>query len=144
MKHGWSKKAFWYVNNKKWRKWCKFVSPFLFNNTYGLPVLTTDPKLQINYFIFDRLTYRLVVLNRRWKGDCFKIMIFVYVCSTWSLVELETRYDSWVTGNDVNDMFVSRFLFNNTYGVPVLTMVNKCPNQVFYVSKVDLQTISSK
>jgi hypothetical protein len=42
MKHDWTKNTFWDVNNKKWRKWCKFVSPFLFNNTYGLPVLTMD------------------------------------------------------------------------------------------------------
>jgi hypothetical protein len=32
------------VNNKKWRKLNKFVSPFLNNNTYGLPVLTKDKK----------------------------------------------------------------------------------------------------
>jgi hypothetical protein len=42
MKHGWTKHAFWDVNNKKWRWWCKFVSPLLFNNSYDLPVLTMD------------------------------------------------------------------------------------------------------
>jgi hypothetical protein len=36
--------SFWDVNNKKWRKWCKFVSHFLYKNTYGLPVLTKDTK----------------------------------------------------------------------------------------------------
>jgi hypothetical protein len=33
MKHGSSKNAFWDLNNKKWRKWCKFVWHFLINNT---------------------------------------------------------------------------------------------------------------
>jgi hypothetical protein len=44
IKHGSTKNAFCVVNNMKWRKWVKFVSPFLFNNTYGLPVLTMDTK----------------------------------------------------------------------------------------------------
>jgi hypothetical protein len=44
MKHGWTKKAFWYVNNKKWRKWWKFVTPSLFNVSYGLPVTVMDNK----------------------------------------------------------------------------------------------------
>jgi hypothetical protein len=34
------------VNNKKWRKMCLFVSPFLFSNTYALPVLINDNKYQ--------------------------------------------------------------------------------------------------
>jgi hypothetical protein len=44
MKHGSTKNAFWDVINKKW---CKFVSPFLFNNTYGLPALTKNTNFQI-------------------------------------------------------------------------------------------------
>jgi hypothetical protein len=47
MKHRWNKNAVWDVNNKKWRKWWKFVKPFLFNITYGFPVLTNDNKFQI-------------------------------------------------------------------------------------------------
>jgi hypothetical protein len=31
IKHGWTKNAFWKMNNK-WRKLCKSDSPFLFNN----------------------------------------------------------------------------------------------------------------
>jgi hypothetical protein len=54
MKHGWTKNMFWDVNNKKWRKRCKFVSPFLFNNIYGLPVLKMDTKCpnQVLYVCF--------------------------------------------------------------------------------------------
>jgi hypothetical protein len=33
MKHGWIQNPFRVVNNKKWRKWCEFVSLFVFNNT---------------------------------------------------------------------------------------------------------------
>jgi hypothetical protein len=33
MKQGWTKKAFWDMNNKKCRKLCKFVSSLLFKNT---------------------------------------------------------------------------------------------------------------
>jgi hypothetical protein len=42
MYHCWTKNALSEVNNKEWRKWCKFVSTFLLNNTYGLPVFTID------------------------------------------------------------------------------------------------------
>jgi hypothetical protein len=53
IKHDWSKNAFWAVNNKKWRKWCKFVSPFKFKNPYGLLVLTKTPNVLIKFFTFD-------------------------------------------------------------------------------------------
>jgi hypothetical protein len=39
-----TKNAFWEMNNNKWRNWCKFVPPFLFNNSYGIPVRTKDTK----------------------------------------------------------------------------------------------------
>jgi hypothetical protein len=68
---------------------------------------------------------------------------FVYVCSTSSLVVLKTCFETWITRNDVNGVkFVLRFLFNNTSGLPVLTMGTKCPNQVFYVWLGDLQTFA--
>jgi hypothetical protein len=41
-------------------------------------------------------------------------------------------------------MFVSLFLFNNIYGLPVLTIDTKCTNQVFYLSLIYLQTICAK
>jgi hypothetical protein len=49
------------------------------------------------------------------------------------------------TKKDVNVVnFISPFLFNNTYGLPVLTMGTKIQNQVFYLRLVDLQTICAK
>jgi hypothetical protein len=77
----------------------KFVSPFLFNNTFGLPLLT---NVQIKYFMFAWSIYRLLVLNRGWKRDTFQIMIFEFLSSTWSIVALKTRFETWITRKDVN------------------------------------------
>jgi hypothetical protein len=169
IRHGWNKNAFWDANNRKWRKWCRFVTPFLPNNTYGLPVVTKDtkfpshvfyvwlidlhtifvkfgletwfspnddickclldmkhgwninafwgvnkekwrkwcvfhisylitlkaylcsqctPNVQIKYFMFDLSIYILFVLNRCCERDPLEIIIFVYVSSTWSIVEV--------------------------------------------------------
>jgi hypothetical protein len=57
---------------------------------------------QIKYFTFDWSIYRLFVLNKGGKRDSLQIIIFVYVCSTWSIVEFETRFEGWMTRNDVN------------------------------------------
>jgi hypothetical protein len=46
VRHSWTKKAFWDVNIMKWRKWCKFVSPFLSKNAYTIPVLTKNTNVQ--------------------------------------------------------------------------------------------------
>jgi hypothetical protein len=98
------------VNKKKWRKWCKLVSSFLFNNTYGLTVLTMDTKCPNQVF------YDWLVLNRGWKRDSLQIMIFVNVCSIWSLVELKTRFEMWVTRNYVNGVS----LFNLSYFITLM------------------------
>jgi hypothetical protein len=57
------------------------------------------------------------VLNRGWKRDSLEIMIFVYVCSTWSIVEVKTRFETWITRNDVNDVS----LFNLCYLITLMT-----------------------
>jgi hypothetical protein len=44
MRYSWTKNAFWDVDMKKRRNWNKFVSSFLSNNCYGLPVLTKNIK----------------------------------------------------------------------------------------------------
>jgi hypothetical protein len=100
--HRWTKNAFWDLNNKKWRKWYKFVSPFLSNDTFGFIVLTKDTKCPNQVFMYDWSIYRLFVLNRCWKQDPLQIKIFVYLCSTWCMVELKTRFDSRITRNVVN------------------------------------------
>jgi hypothetical protein len=102
MKHGWTKKAFWDVNNKKCRKWCKFVSPLLLITLMDYLCSQWTPDVQIKYLMFDWSIYRLFVLNSCWNRDSLQIMIFVYVCSTWTLVELKTRFETWITSNDIN------------------------------------------
>jgi hypothetical protein len=60
------------------------------------------PNFQIKYVMVDWTIYRIFVLNRGWKLNFFQIMIFVYVWSTWSTVELKPRCVTWITRNDVN------------------------------------------
>jgi hypothetical protein len=102
MKHGWSKNVFWDVNN---RKVVNGVS--LFHLYYLITLMVClcsqrTPNVQIKHFMFDWSIYRLFVLNWSWKRDSLQIMIFVFVCSTWTFVELKTRFETWITRNDVN------------------------------------------
>jgi hypothetical protein len=60
------------------------------------------PNVQIKYYMFNWLMYRLYVVNRGWKRDSRQIMIFVYVSSTWSIGEHKTRFETWITRSDVN------------------------------------------
>jgi hypothetical protein len=125
------------------------------------------PNVQIVFFIFDWSIYRLFLLNRAWNLEKIQMIIFAHVCSTCSVVELKTRFEKWISRNVVNGVnlflfsclitlttydtkwrklctFPSHFLFNNTYGLPGLTMGPKCSNQVFYVWLVGLQTTCAK
>jgi hypothetical protein len=92
-----TKNAFWDVNSKKCRKWCKFFSPLLCNNTQ---CSQWTSSVQIKYFMFDWSIYRLIVLNRAWKRDSLEIMSFV--CSLdMGAVDLKTRFESWIKRNEV-------------------------------------------
>jgi hypothetical protein len=62
------------------------------------------PNVEIKYFMFLWSIYRLFVLNRVWKRDSFQIMLFINFSSTWSIVELKTRFEMWITRNDVNSV----------------------------------------
>jgi hypothetical protein len=58
----------------------------------SLPVLTMGSKhvlVQINYCAIEWTTYSLFVLNKGWKLNSVQVMIFVYVCSTCSVVALK-------------------------------------------------------
>jgi hypothetical protein len=132
MKHGSNENAFWDLNNMKWRKWCKFVPPFIFNNTCGLLVFTMNTKCanQVFYvWLVDLQTICAKYGRERWfypNDDIRKCLI--------------DMKHSWTKGaiSDVNNKkwcnwwkFVSPFLFDDTYGLPVLAKDNKCPNQYF-------------
>jgi hypothetical protein len=74
------------------------------------------PNIQINYFMFDCCIYRLFVLNRGWKRVSILIMIILYVCSTWGIVELKTRFETWITRNDVSGVS----LFHLSYVIIIM------------------------
>jgi hypothetical protein len=44
-------------------------------------------------------------------------MIIAYVCSTWSIVKLKKRFETWITRNYVNGVS----LFNLTYLITLMT-----------------------
>jgi hypothetical protein len=110
-KHISTKNAFCVTNNKKWRKWCKFVSSLLLLTLMVYLCSQWIPNIQNNYFMIDWLIYRLLVLNTSWKRDSLQMMIFVNVCSTWSMVEFKTIFETGITRNDVNGVS----LFNLPY-----------------------------
>jgi hypothetical protein len=65
-------------------------------------------NVQIKYFKFDWSIYRLFVLNTAWKRDSLQMIIFVIFCSTWSMVQLKTRFESCITRNCVNGLRLFR------------------------------------
>jgi hypothetical protein len=69
------------------------------------------PNIQNKNFMFDWSIFPLFVLNRAWKRYSIQIIIFVYVCSTLKLVDLKTRFETWITRNDQNGVS----LFHLTY-----------------------------
>jgi hypothetical protein len=79
------------------------------------------PKVQIEYFMFDWSIYRLFVLNTGWKRDSFQMMKYVNVYWTLSIVELKTRFETWITWNDVSGVS----LFPLFYFITRLTCVHK-------------------
>jgi hypothetical protein len=87
MSHIWTKNAFWDVNNRKWRKWCKIHSPFFSNNNYGLPVLTMDNKYPKQYSICAKDALEI------WfsPNDIRKYLLDMKNCST--------KYAFWVVNN---------------------------------------------
>jgi hypothetical protein len=66
------------------------------------------------------------MLNRGCERDSLEIMLIVYVCSTWSIVELKTRFETWITGNDVNGVR----LFNLSYLITLMAYMGsqRTPN----------------
>jgi hypothetical protein len=68
-------------------------------------------NVQIECFMFDWSICRIFVLNSGWKFDSPQIMIFVYICSTWSIVELKTHFETRNTSNDVNGVRLYHFSY---------------------------------
>jgi hypothetical protein len=81
--------------------------------------------------MFDWSIYSLFVLNKAWKRDSLQIMTFLYVCWTWGIVELKTRYETRITWNDVNGVS----LFHISYLITLMACLRsqRTPNvQITY------------
>jgi hypothetical protein len=76
-------------------------------------------NVQIKYFMLYWSIYTLFVLNRGWKRDSLQIIIFVYFCSKWSIDELKTRLETWITRNYVNGVS----LFNLSYLITLMVFL---------------------
>jgi hypothetical protein len=123
------------------------VSLFYFSHLVTLMAYLCSqwtPQVQIKYFIFVWSIDKLFVLNRAWKRVSVQIMIFVYVCSSWGIVKLNTCFVTWTTRKDINGVS----LFNLSYLITLMVYMcsERTPNknQLFHVLLVYVQTICAK
>jgi hypothetical protein len=58
------------------------------------------PCIVNKYVMCDWSIYRIFVVNTGCKRESLQMMIFVNVCSTFCIVELETCFEAWIK-NDV-------------------------------------------
>jgi hypothetical protein len=116
MKHGSNKSALWGVSNKKRRIWCKFVSHIFLITLRAYLCAQRTPNAQNNYFMLDWSIYTLFLLNRGWKLDSIQMKILVFVCSTRSVLELKTCFETWITRNEINGVC----LFNLSYLITLI------------------------
>jgi hypothetical protein len=58
-------------------------------------------NVQINYVMFDWSICRPFVLNRGWKRYSLQNLVFEYIYSTRSVFEVKTRFEKWITRNDI-------------------------------------------
>jgi hypothetical protein len=98
--HGSVKNAFWDVNIYKLRN-----GVILNHLSYLITLMVYlrshwTRKFQNKYFMFGWSIYRLFVPNTASKRDSFQMMIFVIFCSTWCMVQLKTRFETWISRND--------------------------------------------
>jgi hypothetical protein len=134
---------------EKWISLNDVNGVILFHLSYSIILMVylrsqQTPDVQIKYFTFYWSTFTLFVLNRVWKRDFLQIMIFVCLLD---MGHIWTKNPFW----DVNNRkwrtwykIVSPFLYNKSYGLPMLTMDTKCPKVLFYVWLVDLHNICAK
>jgi hypothetical protein len=117
MKHRWNLNAFWDVNNKKWRKLCMFVSPFLFSYTYCLTVLRKDTNCPNHIFFVSLVDLQAICAKyglETWFSPHDNIRKCLLV-----MMHIWTKNEFW----DVNNkkwrkwcIVVSLFSFNYCFG----------------------------
>jgi hypothetical protein len=144
MRHSWIKIAFWEV---KTRNDVNCVS--LFKLSYLIKIIAylcsqRTPNIQIKYLdLIDLCTDYFCYIGAG-KVSLYKMVLFVYECSRWSIVQLKKRFETWITRNDVNGVS----LFHLSY---LITLMAHLKSQRTQMSKssilvwlVYLQTICAK
>jgi hypothetical protein len=113
----------------------------LFNLSYLITLMAClcsrrTPNFQIKCFMFDRSFNRQFVLNTGWKRDYLQMMTFVNICSSWSMVQLNTRFESSITSNDVNGVS----LFHLSYLITLMAYLisQRTPNAQINYFMLDL------
>jgi hypothetical protein len=102
MKHSWAWNAFWDVNNKN-----DVNGESLLHISYLITLIAylrsqRTQYVPINFFMFEWSMYSPFVPNNASKRDSLQKMIFENVFSTWSMVEVKSLFETWITRNDVN------------------------------------------
>jgi hypothetical protein len=143
MQISWTKHAIWNLNRKKWRKWWKLVSISLFNNCFGAGHYAYmwsqwAPTFETMFCMFELSIYKLFVLNSSWKLDSQQMVLLLYLCSSWSVVDLQTRFKTWKARNDVNGVYWFHFSYLITVWLTCAHNGHHMSNQVFYALLVDL------
>jgi hypothetical protein len=131
-----------------WLIWNAVNGKSLFHLPYLITLMAflctqRTPKEQIKYFCLNGRSrdhlWQIGAGNVTPNNDIRICLLFMM--HNWTknafLDVYNTKWPKWVK-------FISSSLFNTTYGLPVLTKGTNIPNQVIYVSFVDLQTICAK
>jgi hypothetical protein len=100
------------LNRKEWRKWCIFVSLFLFKNCFGLPVIafgTTCPNQVFYVWMVDLQAFCAKYGLKTWSSpddDIRKCLL--HMQRIWT----KTRFETWITRNDMNgvNLFLLSYL----------------------------------
>jgi hypothetical protein len=71
-------------------------------------------------------------------------MIFVYVCSTWGIVDRKTRFETWITRKDVIGVSLSHLPYLITLKAYLCSQRTPNVQIKYFVWLVDLQIICSK
>jgi hypothetical protein len=81
--------------------------------------------------------YRPFVLNRTWKRDSLQMRIFLIVYSTWSMVQLKTRFEASITRNDLNGVS----FFHLSY---LITLMANCAHNGHQLSKSSILCLNGR
>jgi hypothetical protein len=114
----------------------------LFNNCFGLAVSTMGTNCPSQVFYVWLVDLQSICAKYRLEHDSLEIMILVYVCSTSSVVELKTLFETWIARNDVNGVY----WFHLSYLITVWALDNplKCAYNGHQFSKSSIVCLTGR